>query len=73
MDAAAKAGAKKLLLQNSIFTNGRAKGKGLSPVFLVINGIVGALDKTLEVKLLAPVAAELSSLLGLTIQPCSAV
>ena len=59
VDAAAKAGAKKFVLQTSILTNGKAKGEGLNPVFLLLNGITGALDKKLEVKPLGPVAVRL--------------
>ena len=79
VDAAGKAGAKKFVLQTSILTNGKAKGEGLNPVFLLLNGITGALDKKLEVKLLGlahlrpVIEIEMAPMLGLTTQPCSAV
>ena len=50
VDAAATAGAKRFVLQTSILTNGKAREEGLNPVFLLLNGITGALDKKLEVK-----------------------
>ena len=52
------------MLQTYILTNGKAKGggpggEGLNLVFLLLNGFTGALDKKLEVNLLAPVAVGL--------------
>lgn len=49
IDAAKRAGVKKFVLQTSILTNGKAKGEGFNPIFLVLNAVTGALDKKLEV------------------------
>jgi len=51
IDAARKAGVKKLVLMTSLLTNAREAGQGLNPGFIFLNLFGGVLDAKLEVRL----------------------
>ncbi len=50
IDAARKAGVKKLVLMTSLLTNAREAGQGLNPGFIFLNLFGGVLDAKLEVR-----------------------
>ena len=50
IDAARKAGVKKLVLMTSLLTNAREAGQGLNPGFIFLNLFGGVLDAKLEAR-----------------------
>lgn len=50
VDAAKRRGVSKFVLMSSLLTNGRAIGQGFNPIFLLINGFGGVLDKKHKVR-----------------------